>query len=262
LPDAFLSATLTLAAAEGNMNLRSSPPYSIYHRLPTTRMGTIFLLRRSIFEALDATFPAGEEAREAAGLAPLLTPAGKSVLASTLAGRRPLRLRAETRQEIEAALRIAGEFKVAVVLEGFAEGMDLVREAAARRLQVLIAPPFDPGEEPDRPGARVTLRLAQLLDEAGVEFGFASGSGRETARLRERLGLSLRGGLDPERTLRAATLGTARILGVEARVGSIEPGKDADLVAARGDPLDPGAAILWVMVDGRIEPADGPAEAP
>jgi imidazolonepropionase-like amidohydrolase len=260
-PDAFLSASLTLAAVDGNMNLRSTAPYSYYHRLPTTRMGTVFLLRRACFEALELALPPGEAALPSSSMARLLTASGKTALAETLRGVRPLRLRAQERQEIEAALRISAEFRMPVVLEGFAGGMELIPEVAARKCRVLLQPGGDLGDEPVRDDVRVTLRLAQLLDERGVEFGFASGVGREVALLRDRLSLSLRFGLSAERTLRRATLSTARILGVEERVGSIQPGKDADLVGVRGGgPLERSSAVEWVMVDGRIYNLDGGKE--
>jgi imidazolonepropionase-like amidohydrolase len=252
--DAFLSASLTEAATDGNVNLRFSPPFSFYHRLPTTRMGTVFLLRRSFFEALDLG-PPGDDAAGVETLGRLLTPAGKDVLAGALRGGMPLRLAAQSRQEIEAALRIASDFPARVTLEGFAEGMGLIPQVAARKWGVLLAP-LDPGDEPNRGSAAVTLRLSALLDEAGVEFGFASREAAAVPQLRERLSLSLRSGLDAAKTLRAATLGAARLLGVADRVGSLEPGKDADLVAVRGGgPLDPGASVEWVMVDGKIYPS-------
>jgi imidazolonepropionase-like amidohydrolase len=249
--DAFLQASLGREAAAGNLSLRSSPPSSYLHRLPTTRMGTVFLLRRASFEALDLARPPGLDLQGESGLARLLVPEGKEVLAGALRGKRPFLVEAGDRQEIEAALRIAEEFGARFVLVGFAEGMDLVERVREKGFRILLDPGIEPGLDPAV--ARVTLRLPAILDGAGVEFAFASGRGGDVDRLRERLVLVPRTGVAPERILRAATLGAARILGVEDRIGSIEPGKDADLVALRGGgPLDATAAVEWVMVDGVI----------
>ncbi len=258
--DAFLQASLTPSAASGNQSLRFGPPSSFYHRIPTTRMGTVFLLRRAFFEALDLRLPRGMShpdgpdfsGESESSLARYLTSPGKAILAETLRGRRPLFLFAEKRQEIEAALRIADEFEeilTRLVLVGFSEGMELIPEIQARGYQVLLSP----GGEVRGITGQETLRLAALLAGAGVEFAYVSERDEEVPLLRERLGFSLRFGLDADRMLRAATLGAARILGVEKRLGAIEPGKDADLVALQGGgPLDATAAIEWVMVDGRI----------
>jgi imidazolonepropionase-like amidohydrolase len=64
----------------------------------------------------------------------------------------------------------------------------------------------------------------------------------------------MRVGLPESAALEAVTLATARILGVDGRVGSIEPGKDADLVALGGEPLDATAPVLWVMAGGAMGP--------
>ncbi len=254
--DAFLSASLTTETFAGNMGLRGSAPFSFYHRIPTTRMGTVFLLRRSFFEALGLALPAGLDAPEDSTLAPFLDAPGKGALADTLRGARPLRVRARERQEIDAALRLASEFRVPLLLEGFHEGAASVGRLSALRCSVLLSPLYatlDREESSTRPALRDAHRLPALLDAAGIEWAFASGGAGETALLRERLGHASRFGLSPERALRAATLGAARLLGVSDRIGSIEVGKDADLVAVRGGaPLDLASSIEWVMVDGEL----------
>jgi imidazolonepropionase-like amidohydrolase len=63
----------------------------------------------------------------------------------------------------------------------------------------------------------------------------------------------IRFGLSEADALSAVTLTAARILRVEDRIGSIEPGKDADLVAFSGDPFDVSAGVLWTMSAGRID---------
>jgi imidazolonepropionase-like amidohydrolase len=59
-------------------------------------------------------------------------------------------------------------------------------------------------------------------------------------------------GLSRERALRAITLDAARVIGLEARIGSLERGKDADVVIADGDLLDPRTRVLTTIVDGEI----------
>jgi imidazolonepropionase-like amidohydrolase len=93
-----------------------------------------------------------------------------------------------------------------------------------------------------------------LLDEAGAVTSFNSDSDELTRRLYAEAAKGVRyGGMDPVRALRLVTLNPAIQLGIEQRVGSIEVGKDADLVLLTGDPLSSLSRVQWTMVDGEIE---------
>jgi imidazolonepropionase-like amidohydrolase len=95
---------------------------------------------------------------------------------------------------------------------------------------------------------------AALLDEAGVVSTINSDSGELVRHLYHEAAKSVRyAGLDPVRALALATLNGAIQLGIEDRVGSIEVGKDADLVLLDGDPLSIYSRVEWTMVDGLIE---------
>ncbi len=95
---------------------------------------------------------------------------------------------------------------------------------------------------------------AALMDEAGVLSSVNSDSDEMVRRLYGEAAKSVRyAGLDPLRALRLVTLNPAAQLGIEARVGSIEVGKDADLVLLTGDPLSSLSRVIWTMVDGEIE---------
>jgi imidazolonepropionase-like amidohydrolase len=63
---------------------------------------------------------------------------------------------------------------------------------------------------------------------------------------------AVRYGLSPEVALQAITCTPARLLGVDSRVGTLEAGLDADLLALDGDPLELTTSIAWVLVDGKI----------
>lgn len=95
---------------------------------------------------------------------------------------------------------------------------------------------------------------AALLDEAGAVATINSDSGELIRHLYHEAAKSIRyAGLDRVRTLALVTINAARQLGIEDRVGSIEVGKDADLVLLNGDPLSIYARVDWTMVDGEIE---------
>jgi imidazolonepropionase-like amidohydrolase len=258
-PRAFISASLTPDAYSGNQSLRFGRPTSYVYRMPTTRMGSVFLLRRAFQEALGdpeafAPWPFGF----AGEFTPVLLDAERAELRGFLRSGR-VRVRAETREEVLAALRLGDECGASVELEGAREAIDLAGELASRKTAVFL----DAGEDwtvrdlEARPG--LSARLARELARAGVPFAYTSGEGAEVARLRENAAWSLRWGLGEAEVLAAITSAPARLLGVAERAGSIEPGKDADLVALSGEPFSPAAAVLWVMVDGEVVVQDGEA---
>lgn len=95
---------------------------------------------------------------------------------------------------------------------------------------------------------------AALMDEAGIVSSVNSDSAEMMRRLYHEAAKSVRyAGLERVRALDLVTLNPARQLGIEQRVGSIEVGKDADLVLLTGDPLSTLARVEWTMVDGEIE---------
>lgn len=95
---------------------------------------------------------------------------------------------------------------------------------------------------------------AALLAEAGIVSTVNSDSDELVRHLYHEAAKSLRyAGLDPVEALRLVTLNSAKQLGIEARVGSIEVGKDADLVLLNSDPLSMRARVEWTMVDGVVQ---------
>lgn len=95
---------------------------------------------------------------------------------------------------------------------------------------------------------------AALMDRAGVLSSLNSDSEEMMRRLYGEAAKSVRyAGMDRVRALQLVTLFPARQLGIGDRVGSIEAGKDADLVLLSGDPLSSLSVVRWTMIDGRIE---------
>ena len=102
---------------------------------------------------------------------------------------------------------------------------------------------------------RAPARLAQ----AGVRFAFQSGAAAALPEFIPNVRRAVDNGLTQEQALRALTLGSAEILGVADRVGSIEPGKIANLTLTRGDLFARDARVTQVFVDGRSIMIPAPA---
>ncbi len=119
-------------------------------------------------------------------------------------------------------------------------------ELAAAKVPVILGAlttnPAGTGPE----GSEVVWNLPGLLHEAGVPFALSGGKLLEQARF------AVRYGLPAEVALEAITRSPARLLGLEGRAGTVEAGRDADLVALNGDPLELTTSIQWVLVDGKV----------
>jgi imidazolonepropionase-like amidohydrolase len=102
-----------------------------------------------------------------------------------------------------------------------------------------------------------TYRAAGELAEAGVTFAFASGSYQNVRLLPYEAAISVAWGLDRDQALRALTIHAAEILGVADQVGSLEPGKVANVVLWNGDPLELRTPLPRVFIAGRdVGPAN------
>ena len=96
------------------------------------------------------------------------------------------------------------------------------------------------------------VNLPARLADAGIGVAFATGDHDGTRWLPTHAMHAIRWGLDPETALRAITLEPAKTFGIDARVGSIARGKDADLAVFSGNPFEPTSRLLLVVCNGRI----------
>ena len=257
----FVALSLSALAAASNRSLRSGVPNTFYYRIPTTRMGTVYLARRALLEAKHGGWPQSLAEGDVleSGLSEMLRPVERAVLRDVLAGKRRLRVRADTHAEIHTALRLAAEFEIRVQIEGGRESLRTIGVLKDAGVSVILdADDVWSRHELDanpHVGARIPAELAR----AGVPFAIQSGSATTLHFLRERVAWMLRSGLPADAALEAITLTPARLLGIDQRVGSLSAGRDADLLAIGGEPFSITAPLLWVMVDGLIVPIDGPA---
>ena len=173
----------------------------------------------------------------------------REVLGRVLDGELSLLVTANTATEIGAALRLQREFGFDLVLDGAAESYLLLEEIGAAGVPVVVHAPM----------ARVrnaSFETARMLAEAGIPFAIQTGFEGYVPKSRVLLweaAIAAANGLAPERALEAVTLGAARILGVDDRVGSIEVGKDADLVLFDGDPFEYTSHVCGVVIEAEVQ---------
>jgi hypothetical protein len=174
-------------------------------------------------------------------------------LVPVVRGQVPLAIAADRASDILVALRLAREFRLRLVLIGAAEGWMVAREIATAGVPVVVNPLQNiPSFE--RLGA--TLENAGRLASAGVHVALASFETHNARKLKQGAGNAVAHGMPYAAALRAVTLTPAEIWGVADRYGSIEPGKDADLVIWDGDPFELTTRVEHVFIRGREVPPD------
>ncbi len=168
-------------------------------------------------------------------------------LAAMFRGEIPAFVHANRADEILTALKVfRDENSLPLTLVDAADGFRVAEEIRRRNTSVVLGP------EILRTDRGQTVNNAEALSHAGVAVLFASGSGSGTQFLRLNAANAVRNGMDPAEALRALTLNPARTLHVEDRLGSIEAGKDADLVILSGDPLEPTSRVEKALVNGKV----------
>nr|BCX01405.1 MAG: amidohydrolase [Bacteroidota bacterium] len=215
---------------------------------PGTRSKAVAMLRTELLKAQ-------EYARKRRDPDPTKRPARDlklEVLADVLEGKIPLLITAQTAPDILAALRLQREFGFRLVLDGAAEVYLVLEEVKQAGVPVILHPTMA------RTGGEMrnaSMETAALLHRAGVPFALQSGYESYVPKTRVVLfeaAIAAANGLPFEAALGAITIQAARILGIDNRVGSLEPGKDADLVLFDGDPFEYTTRVCGVIINGRL----------
>jgi imidazolonepropionase-like amidohydrolase len=176
-------------------------------------------------------------------------------LVPVLERRLPLMVAADRASDIEAALKLARDFNVRIILAGAAEGWMVADKIAAARVPVMT------GAMNNIPGSFSTLGAAQesagLLRRAGVDVVIIGDNGVSdpfsfnVRNLKQEAGNAVAYGMTWDDAFRAVTIAPARVLGIADRYGSLDAGKVANVVVWSGDPFEFGTRAEHVFVRGR-----------
>ena len=163
--------------------------------------------------------------------------------------RLPLITTANREQDIRDAIAFADRAKVNIVIAGGAEASYVASLLKEKNIPVILSDRLTmPSREDDFHAA--SYQLAGELSKAGVKIAFSSGDNTNVRLLPYNAAISVAWGLDRDAALKALTINAAEILGVADRLGSLEPGKDANLFIAKGDPLEIRTAVTHVFIAG------------
>jgi imidazolonepropionase-like amidohydrolase len=225
--------------------------YGDRHETPSTRLGTAAVIREAFVDASNYLAKlAAAENKPASDRKPVDRDLGLEALGRVLRREIPWRQHCHRADDIATAMRIAREFGYQLVIDHGTEAHLLADLIAAESVPVIIGPLFTSRSKVElrnrslaNPGrlAAAGITIAITTDHPVVPIHF----------LIHQASLAVKEGLDPEAALRAVTINPARILGVDGRIGSLEPGKDADLVIWSGDPLEVTSRAERAYQDGR-----------
>ncbi len=238
-------------------NLGESPKraYGKDNKAPTTRMMIAAIIRKALTDAQTyqkkwADWNASEKKD------PGKQPARDlklEAISRALRGEIPAIFNAYRADDIDTAIRLAQEFKLKFMLSSATEGYleaPLIRQSGAAALVGPTLQRFDSLETEN-----ASLENAAILAQAGVPVALMTGFENYVPKNRVLLfeaAVAAANGLGFEGALRACTIESAKILGIADRVGSLEPGKDADIVLYDGDPFEYTSHVTAVLVNGKI----------
>jgi imidazolonepropionase-like amidohydrolase len=215
------------------------------------RGGALEVLREALQDAKD--FGANRAAYDKAGRrAYSLSRPDLEALQPALKGEMPVVVQVDRASDIEAALNLAAEFKLKLIVSGGAEAWMVADALAKAKVPVILSPMRDLPEAFESLGAR--LDDAALLQKAGVLIAFEVGDTHKSWNVKQYAGNAVANGLPWLEAVKAITLNPARIYGMDKSVGTLEAGKDADLVVWSGDPLELTSFADAVFIRGKPVP--------
>lgn len=219
---------------------------------PGTRGKLVAILRAELTRAQE--YAAKREAKDPAG-----RPARDlrlEMLGRVLSREVPLMVTAHRAQDIDAALRLAREFGFTLWLDGASESYLLLDAIRAAKVPVILHPPMQRFADESE---NASLTTAAALRRAGIPFALQSGFESYVPKTRVVLfeaSIAAAHGLTDDETLAAITIDAAKLLGIDGRVGSLAPGKDADLALFDGDPFEYTTHVVAVVIGGRVHPGE------
>lgn len=236
---------------------------------PVSNPGIISFIRQTLLDARHQQLVAQKMAKNPAGRPPY-DPALEA-LQPALEGRLPVAFEAETAREISRALAMANEFKLDPMITGAREADQVADQLKARNARVIYGVNYPTRPRVLAPDAEESIsvlrsranapKVPAALEKSGVLFAFSS-AGVQPRDFVRNVGRAVREGLPEEAAIRALTLNAAKIAGADAKLGSIDKGKLANLLITQGDLFDERMQIKHVFIEGRMQVLDDAPSTP
>ncbi len=210
---------------------------------PFTRMKVAALQREQFVKAREYAAKRKADANAPADLS--LDP-----LVEVLDGRRTVHFHCHRADDIATAVRLADEFGFELVLQHATEGYRIADLLARKKVSASLTLLDSPGGKAETMG--LLEENAAVLEKAGVPVAVNTDDWITESRFFLRTGaIAVRGGMSEASALRALTLAPAKMLHLDHRIGSLEPGKDADFVVLSGPPFSVYTKVRETWIDGK-----------
>ena len=224
--------------------------YNSQKKSPITRMATAAILREYLIKA-KMYIEKQNKALQNPDKAPEFD-MKLEAMAKVIRKEIPLKAHAHRADDILTALRIAKEFDVDITLEHCTEGhliIDYLKEGIQKG--IIVGPALSNRSKVEL--LNLTFETPGILSKAGIKVAIMTDHPVIPLQyLPVCAGIAAREGMDEEEALKAITINAAEILGIADKVGSLEVGKDADIVIYSGHPFDLRSKVEFVMVNGEV----------
>ena len=215
--------------------------YSEQKKSPNTRMATMALARQAFYDAKHYESKKEEEGYDLAN----------EHILKALHGEIPIRLHAHRADDILSAIRLKDEFGLKMIIEHVTEGHLIVEQLKEANVAAAVGPSLSNRAKVEM--ENVTFATAGILASAGIKVALITDHPcTPIAYLPLCAGLAMKAGMTEEDAWKAVTINPAEMLGIDSRVGSIEKGKDTDLVIWNGHPFTIVGAPKTVLLNGEI----------
>lgn len=244
--DMIVKEPLALKVAFGENPKRV---YNGQHKAPTTRMATAAILRENLIKAQEY-----KKKLEKGKKDPDKMPERDlkmEILVKVLDREIPVKAHAHRADDILTALRIAKEFNLDITLDHCTEGHRIVDYLLEENAKVIVGPLFSDRSKVEL--RNMTFKAPGILSKAGIKVAMMTDHPVIPEQyLPVCAAIAVREGMDEMEALKSITINAAEITGIQDRVGSLEPGKDADVVVFDAHPLDIRAKTVWVFINGYV----------
>lgn len=211
---------------------------------PSTRMGSAALLRKTLFEAVNYR---NQKASGTLSQEDFMQEPWLPVLLRHI----PLKVHAHRADDILTAIRIAREFNIDITIDHGTEAHLIADEIKGSGFPVIVGPGLTARSKQEV--RYLDFKTSRILYEAGVPIAITMDHPVSLIQyLPLCAGLAVKAGLPMEEGLKAITINPARICRMDQRVGSLEPGKDADIAIFSGNPMEIATRTLYTIIDGQI----------
>jgi imidazolonepropionase-like amidohydrolase len=236
LEEMLVSAPVGMKISFGE---RPKGAYGNRKKSPMTRMGISAMLREALIKTQNYMKRKGERDLRLESLIPVIK---KAI---------PFRAHAHRSDDIITAIRIAKEFSVRLVIEHGTDGYKVAAELAAAKVPVVHGPWIKVRGNVEQSGRNP--QSPRLLIENGVLTAFSTDHPVIAIQnMRLQAINAVEEGVTADEALKAITINSAIIMGIDKRVGSLEKGKDADLVVLSGPPFVGGSRVEAVVINGTV----------